>query len=101
MEKIQSLKKVGSKSARARGQCDQLTELLALASGSTKCIVAVTHVRNLLATPTILYGGDIRKIPVRGDPPTNSLVWVEKNGERWKLRLENGPDRVPVDGVVG
>lgn len=79
----------------------KLTELLALASRSTKCIVAVTHVRNLLATPTILCDGDITKIPVRGGPPTSSLVWVEKNGKGWKLRLEEEPVPVPVNGKAG
>jgi broad specificity phosphatase PhoE len=78
----------------------KLGELLELASRSTKCIVAVTHVRNLLATPTILHGGDMTKIPVRGGPPTSSLVWVEKNGKGWKLRLEEGSDPVSVDGAV-
>jgi hypothetical protein len=65
------------------------------------CIVAVTHVRNLLATPTILHGGDMTKIPVRGGPPTSSLVWVEKNGKGWTLRLDEGSDPVSVDGDVG
>jgi broad specificity phosphatase PhoE len=78
----------------------KLMELLALASRSTKCIVAVTHVRNLLATPTILHGGDITKIPVRGGPPTSSLVWVEKSGDGWKLRLEEVQEPVSVDGGV-
>ena len=79
----------------------KLAELLELASRSTMCIVAVTHVRNLLATPTILHGGDMTKIPVRGGPPTSSLVWVEKNGKGWKLRLDEGSDPVSVDGDVG
>ena len=79
----------------------KLAELLELASRSTMCIVAVTHVRNLLATPTILHGGDMTKIPVRGGPPTSSLVWVEKNGKGWTLRLDEGSDPVSVDGDVG
>lgn len=76
----------------------KLNELLAIAARSSKCIVAVTHVRNLLATPTILHGGDLTKIPVRGGPRTSSLVWVEKNGKGWKLRVEEAPDPVPVNG---
>jgi broad specificity phosphatase PhoE len=79
----------------------KLNELLAIAVRSSRCIVAVTHVRNLLATPTILRGGDMTKIPVRGGPGTSSLVWVEKNGKGWKLRVEEASNPVPVNGTLG
>ena len=49
--------------------CDRYThkleELLDIAARSADCIVAVTHVRNLLAAPTLLRGGDRARIPVR------------------------------------
>jgi probable phosphoglycerate mutase len=72
----------------------KLKELIDTANRSTGCIVAVTHVRNLLAAPTLLHGGDKRHIPVTGGPSTGSLVWVEKNGKRWDLRVDEA--QVPV-----
>lgn len=78
--------------------CDRysrkLKELLDIAARSTECIVAVTHVRNLLATPTLLHGGNRGHIPVRGGPKTGSLVWVEKNGRGWNLRVDEAPELV-------
>jgi probable phosphoglycerate mutase len=76
--------------------CDRyskkLEELLDLAARSEECIVAVTHVRNLLAAPALLHGGDRAQIPVNGGPKTGSLVWVEKNGKRWRLRVDEAPE---------
>jgi len=78
--------------------CDRysrkLEELLDIANRSKTCIVAVTHVRNLLAAPTLLHGGDKGHIPVTGGPKTGSLVWVEKNGEGWNLRVDEAPEGV-------
>jgi probable phosphoglycerate mutase len=78
--------------------CDRysrkLEELLNIAARSTECIVAVTHVRNLLAAPTLLHGGDRGHIPVRGGPKTGALVWVEKNGKGWNLRVDEAPELV-------
>jgi probable phosphoglycerate mutase len=73
----------------------QLEELLDFAAGSEECIVAVTHVRNLLAAPALLYGGDRSQIPVSGGPKTGSLVWVEKNGRRWRVRVDEAPELAP------
>jgi broad specificity phosphatase PhoE len=76
--------------------CDRysrkLEELLDIAARSAACIVAVTHVRNLLAAPALLHGGDRSHIPVRGGPKTGSLVWVEKNGKGWNLRVDEAPE---------
>jgi broad specificity phosphatase PhoE len=66
----------------------KLMELLEISTHSPTCIVAVTHHRNVLATPCILQGGDKTKIPVRGGPKTGSLLWVERKENRWNLRLE-------------
>ncbi len=80
--------------------CDRysrgLQELLDIAARSTECIVAVTHVRNLLAAPTFLRGGDRSHMPVRGGPKTGSLVWVEKNGKGWNLRVDEAPELVQL-----
>jgi broad specificity phosphatase PhoE len=67
----------------------KLKHLLALATRSSKCIVAVTHVRNVLATRTILVDGDKRKIPVRGGAKTGAIVWVEHSGGKWVTRAES------------
>ncbi|MFZ1131639.1 MAG: histidine phosphatase family protein [Terriglobales bacterium] len=69
----------------------KLQDLLAIAGRCKGCVVAVTHVRNLLAAPTLLRGGDRRHIPVRGGPGTGSLVWVEKRGDGWNLRVDDAP----------
>jgi broad specificity phosphatase PhoE len=61
----------------------KLKELLNIADRSSGCIVAVTHVRNLLAAPTILHGGDKTKIPVRGGAKTGAFMWVRKSGGKW------------------
>ena len=78
--------------------CDRysrkLQELLGIAARSTGCVVAVTHVRNLLAAPVLLRGGDRGHIPVSGGPKTGSLVWVEKNGKGWHLRVDEAPEVV-------
>jgi probable phosphoglycerate mutase len=81
--------------------CDRysrkLKQLLAIAARSTECIVAVTHVRNLLAAPTLLRGGDRSHIPVQGGPKTGSLVWVENNGKQWDLRVDEAPELAQPD----
>lgn len=69
----------------------QLEQLLEIAARSADHIIAVTHVRNLLAAPALLNGGDRGRIPVSGGPKTGSLVWVEKNGKGWNLRVDEPP----------
>ncbi len=69
----------------------EIANLLDAAARSRNCIVAVTHVRNLLATPTIVTGGDKTRIPVTGGPKTGSLLWVERRRGRWRIRLEQPP----------
>lgn len=66
----------------------QLETLLEVAARGRQCIVAVTHVRNLLAAPALLSGGDRGHIPVSGGPKTGALVWVEANGAGWNLRVD-------------
>lgn len=69
----------------------RLTELLNLAEQSSGYVVAVTHVRNLLATRTILENGDRSRVPVSGGPRTGTLVLVEKRGARGKCESPRRP----------
>ena len=64
----------------------KLKHFLTLASRSSKHIVLVTHVRNVLATPTILVNGDKTKIPVQGGTKTGAMVWVEKSRGKWVVQ---------------
>lgn len=68
----------------------RLYELLARAAQSSNCIVAVTHVRNLLATATIILGGDKDKVPVKGGPHTGALVVVEQLDGAWRIHDATG-----------
>ena len=54
--------------------------------------------RNLLAAPTLLRGGNRSHIPVCGGPKTGSLVWVEKNGKGWNFRVDEAPELVEAMG---
>jgi broad specificity phosphatase PhoE len=67
-----------------------LKNLLVQASRSSKHIVAVTHVRNVLATPTILKDGDKTQIPVKGGAKPGSVIWVEQTDGRWVARAHEG-----------
>jgi len=68
----------------------RLNELLRLADAAKGYVVAVTHVRNLLAATTIIEGGDSRKVPVKGGPSTGTVTVVEKIDNRWRIRREDG-----------
>jgi hypothetical protein len=65
-----------------------------LALESSQCIVAVTHVRNMLATQTIIEHGDRDRVPVRGGPPTGTLIVVEKRDGIWRMSADNGKPNV-------
>jgi broad specificity phosphatase PhoE len=64
----------------------RLNELLAPAASSPNTIAVVTHVRNLLATASVITGSDIAKIPVKGGPHTGAFMVVEKEAGRWNIR---------------
>jgi broad specificity phosphatase PhoE len=68
----------------------RLTELMNLALQSSQCIVAVTHVRNVLASQTIIEHGDRDRVPVLGGPPTGTLILVEKEDGIWRMRSDDG-----------
>jgi broad specificity phosphatase PhoE len=74
----------------------RLTELMNLALRSSQCIVAVTHVRNLLATQTVIEHGDRDRVPVRGGPPTGTLIVVEKVNGVWQMKADDGRPTVLV-----
>jgi probable phosphoglycerate mutase len=63
----------------------RLKELLALAEASPNAIAVVTHVRNLLATSSVITGSDKDKVPVKGGPHTGAVMVVEKDHDRWKI----------------
>ena len=65
-------------------------QLLKLAESSHGYLLAVTHVRNLLAATTIIEGGDRDKVPVRGGPSTGTITIAEKVGDKWTMHLEDG-----------
>ena len=70
----------------------RLRQLLELAEASQGYVLAVTHVRNLLAATTIIEGGDKDKIPVRGGPSTGTISIVERIAGRWKIRRDDGTE---------
>lgn len=72
----------------------RLKALLELTDRSSNCIMAVTHVRNLLACPTILNDGDRDRVPVRGGPTTGTLVVIEKQDGKWTMTAFGNGDVV-------
>jgi broad specificity phosphatase PhoE len=75
----------------------RLAQLLKLAEEARGYVLAVTHVRNLLAATCIIEGGDRDKVPVRGGPSTGTITIVEKVGEKWVMRREDGKAVVQKD----
>jgi broad specificity phosphatase PhoE len=74
----------------------ELWNLIEVAERSPNCIVAVTHVRNLLAAPTVLRDGDKTKIPVKGGPKTGSLVWIERRYGKLRVRVDSATGLPPA-----
>jgi len=72
----------------------RLNALLSEAGRSANCVAVVTHVRNLLATATIIQGGDRDKVPVKGGPQTGAVVVVEEEHGAWKMYT--GSTRTPI-----
>ena len=72
----------------------RLNALLGLAESSEGYVLAVTHVRNLLAATIIIEGGDLNKVPVKGGPSTGTITIVEKIDGRWKILREDGREVV-------
>jgi 2,3-bisphosphoglycerate-dependent phosphoglycerate mutase len=74
----------------------RLNELMNLAQRSSGSVVAVTHVRNVLATQTIIEHGDRDRVPVKGGPPTGTLIIVEKISGVWQMRADDSRPTVFV-----
>ena len=64
----------------------RLTTLLAEAEATTRSIAVVTHVRNLLASASVILGGDRDKVPVKGGPQTGAVLVAEKVHGSWTLQ---------------
>ncbi len=69
---------------------ERLRHLLALADGAEGYVLAVTHVRNLLAATVIIEGGDKTEVPVCGGPSTGAITVVERVDGNWTMRREDG-----------
>ena len=68
----------------------RLKELLQIADAIEGYVLAVTHVRNLLAATSIIEGRDKNKVPISGGPKTGMIAIVEREGGRWTIRREDG-----------
>lgn len=88
----------------------RLKQMLLLAEDSPGCIVAVTHVRNLLAAKCVIEDGDATKIPVLGGPTTGTVLAVERVGESWEIQHSFSPEthvqpgehpQPSIDGAFG
>jgi broad specificity phosphatase PhoE len=75
----------------------RLMQLLSLAEASRGYVLAVTHVRKLLAATSIIEGGDRDKVPVRGGPSTGAITIVEKIDGNWTIRRDDGRAVVQVE----
>ena len=69
----------------------RLHAMLKAADESDGCVVAVTHVRNLLAAKAILVNGDRNHVPVQGGPSTGTVTLVEKVNGAWRMRTDAAP----------
>lgn len=77
----------------------RLMDLLALADGAQGYVLAVTHVRNLLAATVIIEGGEKSKVPVCGGPSTGAITIVERVDGNWTMRRDDR--RAVVQGSNG
>ncbi len=66
----------------------RLYEMLALAEQSSGYVVAVTHVRNLLAAKCIIEHGDRDRVPVQGGPSTGTMTVIEKIDGKWHIHTD-------------
>ena len=78
----------------------RLQKLLEAAGRARGYILAVTHVRNLLAATVILEGGSRKEVPVCGGPSTGAITIVERVGGAWKMRRDDGSQVVQTASIV-
>ena len=69
---------------------ERLRHLLELADAAEGYVLAVTHVRNLLAATVIIEGGDKAQVPVCGGPSTGAITVVERIDGNWTMRRDDG-----------
>lgn len=69
---------------------ERLRHLLALADAAQGYVLAVTHVRNLLAATVIIQGGEKSEVPVCGGPSTGAITVVERIDSNWMMRRDDG-----------
>jgi broad specificity phosphatase PhoE len=74
----------------------RLYAMLELAEHSDGYVVAVTHVRNLLAAKCILEHGDRDRVPVQGGPSTGTVTVVEKIDGKWHLHTDDSHVVAPI-----
>lgn len=79
----------------------RLRALLKLVEETRNCIAVVTHVRNLLATSSIIVNSDIAKIPVKGGPQTGTVVTVEQIQGHWRIGASRHEFQAAQDVIVG
>ena len=69
---------------------ERLRQLMALADNTEGYVLAVTHVRNLLAASVIVQGGEKSEVPVCGGPGTGAITVVERANGNWTMRRDDG-----------
>jgi broad specificity phosphatase PhoE len=72
-----------------------LQDLMIIASRSRGNVVAVTHMRNFLATPVVLSGGLAGSMPVKGGPETGAVIILDERRGKWGIVSE------PTEGNTG
>jgi alpha-ribazole phosphatase len=75
----------------------RLFSILEHADRCTGYVVAVAHVRNLLAAKTIIERGDQDRVPVQGGPSTGCFLVIEKVEECWKISTD--PELFPLNAA--
>jgi broad specificity phosphatase PhoE len=68
----------------------RLQQLMTLADNTEGYVLAVTHVRNLLAATVIVQGGEKSEVPVCGGPSTGAITFVERIDGNWTMRRDDG-----------
>ncbi|HZS95158.1 MAG TPA: histidine phosphatase family protein [Terriglobales bacterium] len=80
----------------------RLQQLMTLADSTEGYVLAVTHVRNLLAATVIVQGGEKSEVPVCGGPSTGAITFVERVDGNWTIRRDDGrPVVQSADGRNG
>lgn len=68
-----------------------LRDLMIIAARVPGNIIAVTHMRNFLATPVVLARGDASSMPVKGGPGTGAMIILDNRGGEWGIVTDAAP----------